>query len=119
MGGGLKSSVSEGNTDLCDLEELDGLPDPASFGDVAAKLLESCRFSEWHYSDSLCEELVSELFKDKDVDAVFDEADCDQVRGLVSEHWQHQASVQALDQRAQHRDASLLLEETVSNKDGV
>merc|ERR1711924_579022 len=88
---------------LCQLNVLDTVSDSASFGEVAATLLEACRGSDWNYSERLCDELVTELFKDNRLEDTFNEANCNQVRGLVFEHWKHQCSVLALVQRSQHR----------------
>jgi hypothetical protein len=49
---------------------------------------------------------MSELFKNENVDAVFDIANCDQVQGLIGEHWQHRAAVRSLFARAQPESES-------------
>lgn len=114
-----KSYVPKWDNDdnLCQLGVLDSsslspVSGSPSFGKVAARLLEACQVKNegWNYSEGLCDELVSELFKDKDVDSVFDTADCGQVRGLVSEHLQHQAAVSALLQRSRRRQNLLAIE---------
>jgi len=101
---------------LCQLAVLSTVSDSASFGDVLAALLADCQLPDWNYSENLCNEVISELFKDNDVDAPFNRANCDQVRGLVIEHWQHQASAQSLFQRAQRRQNLMAIEETASDK---
>lgn len=69
-------------------------------GQVRARLVTLCQDPTWGYSASLCNELMSELFKGDDADTLLDELQCPQVDGLVREHWQHQFA-KALQQRSQ------------------
>merc|ERR1712224_1088475 len=117
MGGASTStnSIQTRSDDLCQLGDvLAGLSDSPSYGEVAGKLLDSCRLSDYDYSSRLCREVISELFKDKEVGASFDTADCDQVEGLVREHWTHQRPSSALLQRSQHRQDSLAMDAEIS-----
>lgn len=52
---------------LCGLTVLSTVSDSASFGEVAAALFVDCVNPDWNYSESLCEEVISELFENNDV----------------------------------------------------
>jgi hypothetical protein len=111
-----ETGAGSDNSEVCEFEASEIVKQGDSYGDVQDTLTTKCQNPVWGYSEALCNEVMSELFKGKDVDALFDESDCHQLQGLISEHWQHELAM-GFEERAQ--DLILMqsdLEKTTAGK---
>jgi hypothetical protein len=81
---------------------------------VKAKLAQDCLL---HYDGGLCSRVLDQLFVDIDMDAGLDERECDQIVGLVEEHWRHRAlSLRAAHPHDDPTFETALLETSVQDK---
>jgi hypothetical protein len=75
------------------------IDESTTYGDVSKLLHGDCVPT---YGEELCSSIMSELFKDMDLNAAYDRSQCPQMEGLILEHFHHQTSrvAHALGQRA-------------------